>query len=300
MSTDRDFTLDRQAVRRHARAHAAAALAGRDKPASDPHFLSREVAGRMAERLALIRNQPARILDIGCGTGADFALLAGRYPNASLTGIDLCQALLPRPARSGWLQRMLGSGAGPQSICADAEQLPVRRSSMQMVWSNLMLNWLHDPLPALREMHRVLEVDGMLMFSTLGPDTLRELREALPAGHGERVHRFIDMHDLGDALVKAGFAEPVMDMETLTLTYQDLDGLLRDLRQAGASNASTQRPRGLSGRQGWQAARDRYEQLRRDGRLPATFEIVYGHAWKAAPKTTDDGRAVIQFRKRDK
>ncbi|MFT3736510.1 MAG: methyltransferase domain-containing protein [Rhodocyclaceae bacterium] len=299
MSTDQDFTLDRRVIRRHGQAHAATALAERDKPA-DPHFLNREVASRMAERLALIRYQPTRILDIGCGTGADFALLGQHYPDALLSGVNLCEALLPRPARTGWLQRILGPKTGPQGICADAEQLPIKRSSMQMVWSNLMLNWLHDPLPALREMHRVLEVDGMLMFSTLGPDTLRELRGVLDSQSGERVHRFIDMHDLGDALVKAGFAEPVMDMETITLTYQDIDALLRDLRLAGAANASTRRPRGLSGKQGWQAARDRYEQLRRDGRLPATFEIVYGHAWKAASKQTEDGRAVIQFRKRDK
>jgi malonyl-CoA O-methyltransferase len=112
------------------------------------------------------------------------------------------------------------------------------------------------------------------------------------------VHRFIDMHDLGDALVQAGFSDPVMDMEVLTLTYADLDELLRDLRRSGCANASTARPRGLAGRAGWAAARHALEALRRDGRLPATFEVVQGHAWKAAPKTTDDGRAVIRFEPR--
>lgn len=300
MNADKDFTLDRRAIRRHAQQSAGAAHAGRLDPAKDPHFLAREVANRMAERLALMRSQPTHILDLGCGSGADLPMLAAHYPAATLFGLDLCQTLLPRPQAAGWLQRLLGGAPIQRSICADAEQLPLQRSSMQMVWSNLMLNWLHDPLPALREMHRVLQIDGLLMFSTLGPDTLRELRSVLPAHHGERVHRFIDMHDLGDALVKAGFAEPVMDMETITLTYNELDDLLRDLRQAGGQNASSARPRGLSGKRGWQQAREAYEQLRRDGRLPASFEIVYGHAWKAAPKVSEDGRAVIQFRKRDR
>ena len=158
-----------------------------------------------------------------------------------------------------------------------------------------MLNWLHDPVPALKEMHRVLEVGGLLMFSTLGPDTLKELRACMPAGSGERVHRFIDMHDLGDALVTTGFGDPVMDMHTITLTYEDFDGLLRDLRNAGATNASVARPRGLSGKGSWQRAREAYERMRREGRLPATVEVIFGHAWKTAPKTTEDGRSIVQF-----
>jgi malonyl-CoA O-methyltransferase len=145
-------------------------------------------------------------------------------------------------------------------------------------------------------MHRVLAIDGLLMFSTLGPDTLRELRDALPSGSGERVHRFIDMHDLGDCLLNAGFAEPVMDMEAISLTYTDLDALLHELEQAGATNASIARPRGLTGKSSWQRARANYEHLRTEGRLPVTFEIVYGHAWKAAPKKLEDGRSVIEFK----
>ena len=112
------------------------------------------------------------------------------------------------------------------------------------------------------------------------------------------MHRFIDMHDIGDALVQAGFTDPVMDMEIVTLTYPDLDTLLQDLRHSGGANAATSRPRGLSGRQEWAAARAAYERLRRDGRLPATFEIIQGHAWKAAPKTTDDGRSIVRFQPR--
>ncbi len=295
MPAPQDFALDRALVRRRFAA-AAARYDGAD-------VLARELARRMDERLEYIRIEPSSILDLGCGPGADLALLAARYPQAGLLGVDFAQPMLAEAsgrerAARGLLGRLLGRRNATPLLCADATALPLARASVSMVWSNLMLNWLHDPLPALREMHRVLEVGGMLMFSTLGPDTLRELRDVLPADAGERVHRFIDMHDIGDALVQAGFADPVMDMEMLTLTYADFDSLLADLRLPGCGNAASSRPRGLSGRGGWEAARSRYEALRRDGRLPATFELIQGHAWKAAPKTTEDGRAIVRFQPR--
>src|SRR5574338_442523 len=285
-----DFRLDRRLVRRRA-ARAATRYAGAD-------FLAREIARRMAERLDYIRLTPHRILDLGCGPGADQPILKARYPDATYLGVDFAPAML-RPARAagGFLQRLFGSAprATAHAIAADAEALPLPQGSIGLVWSNLMLNWLHDPMPALREIHRVLEVNGLVMFSTLGPDTLKELRAALPDAAGERVHRFIDMHDIGDALVKAGFADPVMDMEMVTLTYADLDGLLADLRATGSTNASVDRPRGLAGKAGWAAARATYQALARDGRMPATFEVIQGHAWKMPPKVTEDGRAVVRF-----
>ena len=293
MAIGADFALDRNLlVRRFGRA--ATTYDG-------VALLAREVARRMDERLDYVRISPGRILDLGCGTGADFDPLGRRFPQSHRIGIDFAFPMLERARKDrGLLQRLLTLGRSPTIAlsCADACALPLARASVSLVWSNLVLNWLTDPLPALREIHRVLEVDGLLMFSTLGPDTLRELRATLPDAAGERVHRFIDMHDLGDALVQAGFSDPVMDMEVLTLTYADLDELLRDLRRSGCANASTARPRGLTGRAGWAAARRALEALRRDGRLPATFEVVQGHAWKAAPKTTDDGRAVIRFEPR--
>jgi malonyl-CoA O-methyltransferase len=287
MSIPADFSLDRHLARERFSRHADDAETG---------FLAREVARRMAERLAYIRIEPSRILDLGCGAGADFARLAEHYPKAEKLGVDfaLPRIRLARGERR-FFERLFGARRDPRLICADAEALPLARGSVTMLWSNLMLNWFADPMPAFREMHRVLEVGGMLMFSTLGPDTLKELRAALPDAAGERVHRFIDMHDLGDSLVTAGFAGPVMDMETITLAYPSFDALLADLRASGATNASSARPRGLSGKADWQLARERYEALRCDGRLPATIEIVYGHAWKEAPRFTDDGRAVIRF-----
>jgi malonyl-CoA O-methyltransferase len=292
--SDIEFRLDRALLRRRfGRAAAGAAV--------DP--LAREIARRMDERLDYLRMAPQRILDLGCGTGTDLATLAARYPQALLLGADFAPAMLARAQagqpRSGVLRRLLGGPPrGAALFAADALALPLARGSVDMLWSNLMLPAVDDPLPALREMHRVLAVGGVLMFSSFGPDTLRELRAVLPTDAGERVHRFIDMHDIGDALVKAGFSDPVMDMEMLTLTYPDLDALLRDLRAHGLTNASIRRPRGLSGRGGWRAARAAYERLRRDGRLPASFEVIQGHAWKTAPRTTADGRAVVSFQPR--
>ncbi|MBL8446285.1 MAG: methyltransferase domain-containing protein [Zoogloeaceae bacterium] len=285
-----DFTLDLGLVRR--RAERAA------RGASIPDPLAREVARRMGERLEYIRLSPKRVLDVGCGAQADRPVLRAHYPQASYLGIDFASSTLPPgQAAGGFLQRLFGVGRGPGGlpVCADARFLPLARNSVSLVWSNLMLNWLHDPMPALLEMHRVLEVGGLLMFSTLGPDTLKELRGTLPGHRGDRVHRFIDMHDLGDALVKAGFSDPVMDMEMITLTYGDLNGLLADLRGAGATNAATTRPRGLAGKTEWAKARADYPRQPEDGRLPASFEVIQGHAWKMAPTVTADGRSVIRF-----
>ncbi|MBS1211204.1 MAG: malonyl-[acyl-carrier protein] O-methyltransferase BioC [Proteobacteria bacterium] len=291
MTASRDFELDHGLVRRRFSARAATAR--------ETDFLAREVASRMAERLDYIRLQPGRILDLGCGHGADLPMLSQRYPAAECIGLDFALPLLDlaRSERS-LLQRMLGRSRGPKLVCADAGQLPLARASVQLVWSNLLLNWLTDPLPAIRECQRVLEVGGLLMFATLGPDTLKELRNALPRQAGERVHRFIDMHDLGDALLEAGFADPVMDMQTLTLTYPDLDTLVRDLRNAASTNAARNRPAGLSGKAGWRSARAALGQTQIEGRLPVSIELVFGHAWKAAPKVSEDGRAIIQFQPR--
>jgi malonyl-CoA O-methyltransferase len=168
---------------------------------------------------------------------------------------------------------------------------------MGLLWSFRMLHWLDDPLPAFREIHRVLEVGGLLMFSSFGPDTLRELRGSFADGH-VHTQRFGDMHDFGDMLIECGFSDPVMDMEVLTMTYSNLDNLFRDLRQSGAACAMQARQRGLTGRTAWQEMRAAYEKLAQDGRLPATFEVIYGHAWKSQPsqsKKTDDGRSIIRF-----
>jgi malonyl-CoA O-methyltransferase len=295
------FRLDRELLRRRNNRVAARY--------DEADFLAREIARRMDERLDYIRHVPRRILDLGCGTGADLARLGARYPAARRIGIDFAAAMLSRARtkltpRPGPWQKLRERFASPPPalVVADADKLPLPDGTVSFIWSNLMLPAIDDPRPTFSEMHRVLENGGLLMFATLGPDTLRELRAALPANGSDRVHRFIDMHDLGDALVGAGFADPVMDMEILTLTYATFDGLLADLRSNGATNAATNRVRGFFSRAEWRATRANYECFRHDGTLPASIEIIQGHAWKTEPRPTSathpDGRAPIRFHPR--
>lgn len=281
--------VDTQQVRRNF----ARAAAGYD----DVAVLQREIGSRMLERLDYVKIEPQRVLDLGCGTGASLIALGERYRDAQLLGADFSEAMLgavrARRSQLDWLLPFMRKRRAAL-LAADAQFLPFGAGTIDLLWSNLMLHWLDDPLPALREMQRTLSVGGLLMFSTFGPDTLKELRACFADG-GVHTQRFIDMHDYGDMLMACGFSDPVMDAEVLTLTYADFDDLLRDLRQGGASCAMAARRRGLSGRSAWQAARDAYERCRRDGRLPATFEVVYGHAWKAPAKTTADGSAIVRF-----
>ena len=259
--------------------------------------LQREVAARLAQHLDPIRLGPARIVDLGCGTGDSFAELGRRFPKAGLVGIDLAHAMLERArARSPAWKRLLRART-PALVCADAERLPLATASAQLVFSNLALQWCR-PEMAFAEVARILEAGGLFIFSTFGPDTLKELRAAFAAVDAyEHVNPFVDMHDLGDALVHAGLAEPVMEMEVITLEYASVESVARDLKAIGAGNALPGRSRGLSGRGRWQRMVDRYERERRNGALPATYEVVYGHAWKVAPRHIADGRQVIDFRR---
>jgi malonyl-CoA O-methyltransferase len=165
-----------------------------------------------------------------------------------------------------------------------------------MLWSNLALAWSADPLAALREFHRVLAPGGLLMFSSYGPDTLKELKSAFSAASPARhVHTFVDMHDVGDMLVASGFAAPVMDVEMITLTYADVAALTRDLKASGQTCAARDRPRGLCGRTAWRKMLAAYERGRKGGKLPATIEVVYGHAWKGEPRAAADGRKIVKW-----
>jgi malonyl-CoA O-methyltransferase len=260
----------------------------------------------MAVRLDVVKLAPATILDAGCGTGEAERSLAGRYPGARCVGVDLALPMLDlaqaRDAGSrSRLARLVGRVRGnvrPAAafVCADIAALPFAAASFDFVWSNLALQWMSDLPRAMSEFRRVLAVGGLLSFTTFGPDTLKELRGAF-AGVDRHTHvsRFVDMHDVGDLLVHAGFADPVMDMEYLTLTYADAPAMMRDLRALGATNATLGRPRGLMGRGRFERVRAALEALRRDGRIPATFEVIYGHAWKAPPKRTAEGLPVVRF-----
>jgi malonyl-CoA O-methyltransferase len=280
---------DKRAVRRSFE-RAAATYDGHD-------VLQREVGERLLTHLDPIRLDPRVVVDVGTGTGGSLAGLAQRYPRARTVGIDLARAMLERAARRTPTWRRLLGARGPALVCADAERMPLAGACAQLLFSNLTLQWC-EPEAVFAEASRVLEPGGLFLFSTFGPDTLRELRDAFAAvDRREHVNRFVDMHDLGDALVHAGFADPVMEMEMITLEYASVEAVARDLKAIGATNALAGRPRGLSGRGWWRQVAERYERHRRDGALPASWEVIYGHAWKVPPRRLADGRQVIEFRR---
>lgn len=263
--------------------------------------LQREVNQRMLERLDWVKLDPHWVLDAGAGTGVGARALASRYPKARVLGLDIAQTMLQvARAAEPWWKRSLSylTGNLPQYVGGDINHLPLKASSMNLLWSNLALQWCDDLQSTFSEFQRVLAPGGLLMFSTFGPDTLRELRLAFSGIDGHtHVNRFVDMHDIGDQLLYAGFSTPVMDMDMMTLTYPDVTSLLRELKAIGAHNVTSGRGHGLMGKRKWQAMLQRYEQLRKEGCLPATFEVVYGHAWvnDKKPKPAD-GRQVIEFK----
>jgi malonyl-CoA O-methyltransferase len=270
-------------------------------------FLRREIAGRMFERLSLVKNSPQQVLDAGCGVGDDLAQLQKAYPAAQVLGVDAVPAMLSAAAAAAgagqsprsFLSRLLPAKSGIDLVCADFWQLPQGPNSLDLVWSNLALHWHPQPDRVFAEWRRVLRVDGLLMFSNFGPDTFRELRSAF-AAMDETPHSlpFVDMHDFGDQLVEAGFTTPVMDMEQITVTYDTPQALLADVRAFGGNPLATRR-RGLVGRAAWQRMLDALEAGRRpDGKLGLTFEVIYGHAFRPAPKVTAAGEAIVRFQPR--
>lgn len=246
-------------------------------------ILQQEIRTRMLERLELVKITPQTILDAGCGTGHASVVLGKRYSGSSVISLDLAMGMLQQTlAHYPLLKRIMGSKR-PAALCADIEQLPLSDNSVDLIWSNVAIQWCNNLDQAFGEMARVLRTEGLLMFSTFGPDTLKELRAASGNEH-VHVSRFIDMHDIGDALVRAGFADPVLDVERFVLTYDDVIAIMRDLKAIGANNAAAGRARGLLGRGFLTQLTAAYEQFRHEGKLPATYEVIYGHAWKPQPK----------------
>ena len=254
--------------------------------------LQAEVRGRLIDRLALMRLTPRRILDLGAGTGAAAGPLAKRYRGARIISLDIAEQMLLEARRTA--PRF---GRKRDYLCADAEALPLKDDSVDLVFSNLALQWCNDLDRVFAELRRSLTRGGLLLFASLGPDTLRELREAWAAvDEHTHINAFIDMHDLGDALIRAGFAAPVMDIEHFTLTYERLVELMRDLKSVGAHNVTVGRRRGLLGKNRWAALVAAYEKYRSDGRLPSSYEVVYGHAWVPEKgERPPDGSTVASF-----
>jgi malonyl-CoA O-methyltransferase len=251
--------------------------------------LHAEVRDNLLKRLDLMALTPRVVVDAGAGTGHASRALIRRYPKALVIALDSSQRMLHVAGRQQfWLRRFA-------RVCADAVRLPFADRSVELIVSNLMLQWC-DPDAVFAEFRRVLAPHGLLSFTTLGPDTLRELRSAWgQVDSHSHVNQFIDMHDLGDALVRGGFAAPVLDVERYTLSYVDLRGVAADLKATGAHNATKGRPKGLTGPRQFAAVQSAYEVFRQDGRLPATYEIVFGHAWMPAAdarRKGADGAAV--------
>ncbi len=248
----------------HAREAFSAAAAGYNNAA----VLQREVGLRMTERLDLVRLKPKRVLDIGCGTGHVTQLLVQRYPDAEIIGVDSA----------------FGMAAYAKQLCADTSQLPLVSQSVDLIVSNLMLHWCNDLSGVLQEWRRVLRPEGLLMFSVFGPDTLQELRASwAQVDSYTHVHAFWDMHDIGDALVKAKFADPVIDMEHFTLTYPTAQAMMRELQAMGMHNVTQGRCKGLVTPRRLAQVIATYETYRNaDQVLPSTYEVIYGHAWSPA------------------
>ena len=251
--------------------------------------LHAEVRDNLLARLELMALAPRVVMDAGAGTGHASLALKRRYPKALVIALDSSRCMLRAAGRrQSWLRRFA-------RVQADAERLPLADGSVDLILSNLMLQWC-DPDAAFAEFRRVLAPRGLLCFTTLGPDTLRELRSAWrEVDSRTHVNQFTDMHDIGDALVRGGFAAPVLDVERYTLTYLDVRRVAADLKATGAHNATAGRARGLTGRRQFAALQSAYEAFRQDGRLPATYEVVFGHAWAphtAARRRGQDGTSV--------
>jgi malonyl-CoA O-methyltransferase len=249
----------------------------RASPAYDKAaLLQGRVRAELLDRLTLFKLRPAVALDLGAGTGHAARALRRAYRGAQVIALDASPGMLAEARRANGIFRKFAR------VCADAVRLPLATSSVDLVFSSLMLPWCSDLAQAFSETRRVLKPGGLLAFSTFGPDTLKELRAAWAAADDcSHVNRFLDLHDVGDALVQAGFAEPVLDVERVALTYPDVFALLRDLKAMGSQNATRGRPRGLMGRARLHKVCAAYEALRSDGRLPASFEVLYATAWGA-------------------
>ncbi|MGS1014410.1 malonyl-ACP O-methyltransferase BioC [Rhodanobacter sp. UC4450_H17] len=261
-----EFQLDRRQLRRN--------FAGAATTYEKHDALQREVQTHLLERLSFYLDTPQRVVDIGAGTGRGTAALKRRYPKAEVIAFDLALPML-RVAKqhSSWRRPF-------DRVCAEACALPLADHSVDVLHSNLCFQWIDD-LPALfGECMRVLKPGGLMAFSSFGPDTLMELRAAWAAAD-ERAHvsRFLDMHDVGDAMLAAGLRDPVLDVFRYTLTYSEPRKLLEELQGLGATNADRQRERGLTGKSRYRRMLAAYETMRVDGRIPATWEVVSAHAW---------------------
>ena len=240
--------------------------------------LQRTIADGLVERLGLIKLKPEMVLDLGSGPGTSSARLAKYYKKATIFETDLSHAMLQQASKHA--PRFFSRR---RRFCSAAEALGLKSASIDIVFSNLMLQWCSNLDLVLDEVRRVLRPNGLFIFSTFGPDTLKELRLSWrKVDQNIHVNAFMDMHDIGDALIRTGLENPVMETERITLGYKNVYGLMRELKMLGAHNVNSGRRKTLTGKNRFQRMLDHYEQCRVEGELPATYEVVYGHAWAPA------------------
>ncbi len=253
--------------------------------------LQKEVCKRLLEKLEVVRLSPQWILDAGSGTGEAVGPLQKKYKKAEVVVLDLSERMLKKAAGQGALFRK------PHQVCANIELLPFADNSFDLLFSSLAMQWCNDLGATLVEFKRVLKPGALLQFATFGPDTLKELRASWQqVDAAVHVNSFIDMHDIGDGLLQAGFAEPVMESEIITVNYQEVDTLMQDLRDIGANVTASGHRQGLLTRNMLKQLREAYEIYRQQEVLPASYEIVYGHAWVApAESKTESGDIKVMF-----
>ena len=252
------------------------------------------VCERALERVDMLELQPGFILDVGSATGRGLKGLASRYPDSEMIACDLALPMLQycREHHAAWYTEQL--------VCSDAEQLPFAQESVDLVFSTSTFQWCADLPRALSECRRILRADGVLVFSTFGPDTLLQLRRSFAkVDDFQHVHEFIDMHHIGDMMVEAGFADPVVDMEMIEIQYQSVRQLLQDLKDTGSRGkfaSGRSKPTGLMGKEKYRSLVQAYEGYRREnGLLPASYEVIYGYARKPADHESEDaGRKEVR------
>ncbi len=272
----------------------------RRRPLDAAQFFYGEIAQRMLQRLSIVRKIPGTVLDAGCGAGHALEPLQAQYPAIAYQGLDNCAALLEAArerhlARPGLWHRLRNKPMRPvEFIQADLAESGLAPESLELVWSNMALHWHPEPHRVLAEWRRILKPDALVMFSCLGPGSLKEVRQAIADARLQTAApEFVDMHDFGDLLLENGFADPVMDQEIITLTYRTPDKLLQDLRALGG-NPSLDRKRGLSGRAWRQRLLDALGAQRHlDGTIHLTMEVAYGHAWRTASRRLPSGETRI-------
>lgn len=243
----------------------------------DAHaVLQKTVADRLIESFDQIKINPAVILDLGSGLGYGSRQLKQQFKKAHIYQADISEEML-KSARNNETRFF----SKDHFLCANAKQIPLANESIDLVFSNLMLQWSNEPDQVFNEVCRVLKPNGGFVFTTFGPNTLKELRESWKqVDDGIHVNAFTDMHDIGDALIRNGLEAPVLSTENIILTYDECKQLMCDLKNIGAHNVNYGRRKTLTGKKRLEKVLQHYERYRSNNKLPATYEVIYGHVWK--------------------